>query len=610
MCRDGIMKNMKSFYDYGGMNMRRIMILSTWTLCVMYMASCSGTGLQSSDAALMRITAVPDDSLSMTRSVLDETAAYEDMVTCITVAAFDNSSGYLVSCSHHESGNLAVNLPMDRTYRIFMLANMGDLSGEIPSLMKDMQSFRYDVRSYSLLKRQGLPMACSMVTPWAPDLTVYLQRLMAKLVITVDKNNISDMGGGGDEAFRNHKIAVNRVARILYPFASGGSSVRGVDDLFEDGDIEYETFADATAVNSEEIVLYVPENKQGAKLDEDARPEDKSESNEELSGAELCTYVSLDGYKDGNLDGVYGSFVYRFFPGSDNSSNFDLEGGKKYLVTLKLTWNGMFAEGDWKVSRSGWKDGRRLLISLEKDRAYGPDLSVCLARGSTDIPVYIYYSPHGEAYESEAEGGEPHHYSEGWMFRPKSSIDDSSGSSGPPAEDNEGEFIGSRMSLGFVGHTGYRTKHYVTIPFTTESGYANRIEYCTNDGREGSVLNIEVAEPRIDLTPESMLFLFTEYGYGTRRTIKVDPDSPVRACNIVAYTDDSDLITLGTFDPETGQVDVYWNDTNTTSSPKTAQVFFHSGSCGVTAVCNLTQQNKPGLIIGEDEDGGDGFIEY
>ncbi len=587
--------------------MKRMMILIFWTASLLLAASCADTDFRPSDSGVMKITAVPADSLAGTRSVLDETAEYEDMITCMTLAAFDSGTGYLVSCSYHESGSMEVELPTERTYRLFLMANMGDLTGEIPAEMKDMQALRYDVRSYSGMKTSGLPMACSMTTPWTPDLTVHLRRLMAKLVIRVDKTDISDMGGGGEASFRNNRVAVGRVARILYPFADGGSSVGNTAELFDDEDIEYDVFADATAVNSEELVMYVPENMQGSKLGGDAAPGDKSESNAELSGAELCTYVSLDGYKDGSSDGVYGSFVYKFFPGSDNTSNFDLIGGKRYNVTLKLTWDGMYAEGDWKVSRRDWSDRRSISVSLVRDRSYSSGISARLARGSTGVPVYIYYSPQGEAYEREEAGGKPHHYSKGWMFFPVRSLD---GGGGTAPGLNDGEFIGEKMSSGFVGHDEYRTEHYVTIPYPTEAGYSNRIEYCTNDMREKASLDIRVVEPEIDFTPKSMLFLFTEYGYGTRRTITVSPSSPVRPCNLTAYTDDSDLITLGTFNPETGKVDVYWNDTNTTSSPKTAKVYLHSEVCGISAVCTLTQQDKPGLVIGEDDNGGNAWIEY
>ncbi len=595
---------MKSFYKEE--NMKKILIFIYFAASMAGLVSCAEKNRMPSEPASMSIYAAPEDGAGMTRSVLEETPAFEDLVTCVTVAAFDNATGRLVGTFYRHSGQFDISLPMDRTYRIFLLANMGDCTGRIPYGMADMENFRYDVASYQRLKKMGLPMVWTEVTPWAPKLTLPLRRLMAKLVIRVDKTDIAGMGGGGEESFRNRMVEVHRVARALYPFADEGSAAKGKADLFDDGEIEYDIFSDMTAVRSEELVMYVPENMQGTKRTGISRPGDKSESNPYLTGTELCTYVSLEGYKDGSADGVYGNLVYRFFPGSDNVSNFDLMGGKRYDLTLKLTWNGMYTAGDWQVERRDWRDRRKVFVSLGADGGYVSELSVSLARGSTGVPVYICYSPQGKEYGN----GEACHYTGGWMFGPESSLDSPASVSYVPAKNNKGEFLGRLMSTGFVEHREYHTVHYVTVPMTTEAGYENSINYLTLDRRKKAVLNVKVAEPSINLSPESMLFLFHEYGYDSRRTIRMDPSSTVRTCNVSVDTDDDELITIGPFDPEAGKVDVYWNDTNTTSSPKTAGVCFRSEACGVIAVCTLVQQSRPALSVDDEMAGGSADIEY
>ncbi len=531
--------------------------------------SCSADLPENSGSAFMRIMTVPEGM--GTRSVLEETGEFEDRVNSMTIAAFDSNTGYLVGCAYPQAGNWGINLPTDRTYRIYLLANMGDQTGMIPAEASGMEGFRYDLVSYSRLKENGLPMVCDTLTAWKPELTLDLRRLMAKLAITVDKGNMSEMGGGGEEAFRNHRIAVHRIVRILTPFAEGGSAAQSEADFFTLDEVEYDTFSDATAEESEEMLLYVPENVQDTGL----------------VGKELCTYVSMSGRKDGSTDGVYGDLVYRFIPGSDKASGFGLKGGKRYDITLKLTWNGMYAEGDWKVERSGWRDNRRILVSLAPDKGYVPAASVSLAKGSSAVPVYVYYSPQGKDYAE----GEANHHEKGWTYFIE-------------------EPAGDMMSTGLVEHTLYRSIHYVTIPATTSSGYENAIYYATMDEREKAVLKIRVAEPVIEFAPASMLFLFHEYGYASRQAIRISPASPVRPCNITVYTPDDDLITLGPFNRETGKVEVYWNDTNTSSNPKTAKVYLHSEACSVTAVCTLTQQSRPDLSVDEEIYGNDVDIEY
>ncbi len=558
--------------------MKKILIFIIAAMVPGCLSSCSEDRQDASGPLRMGIEAAPAD---ITRSVLDETFEFENMVTSMTIAAFDNNTGYLVGSSYHQSGRTEINLPVGRTYRLCLLANMGDLTGRIPEKLSDMESFSYEIADYSGLKTDGLPMLGDTVSNWTPELKVNLRRLMAKLAITVDKKEIASMGGGGEDSFRNNRISVHNVARVIYPFAPGGSAARDAGDLFSLEEVEFDTFVDATATTSEELCLYVPENMQGAK----AGP------GPGLEGRELCTYVSFDGSKEGLTDGVYGDFIYRFFPGSADGHNLDLCGGKQYKVTLQLTWDRMFAEGDWKVEKSGWSDNRRIFLSLYPDRDYISRTSIRLARGSTGVPVYVFYSPQGNAYESEAAGKQPRHYEKGWEFY----VDE-------PAD--------GQMITGLVEHTPYRSEHFVTIPSATWSGYTNVITYATLDKREKASLYIETVEPVIEYSPSSMLFLFHEYGYDSRQTIRIDPASPVRPCNITVYTDDSDLITLGPFDNETGKVDVYWNDTNTSSAPKKAEIYLYSEACGVRAVCTVIQQNRPVLSVDEELPGDGDEIYY
>ncbi len=585
----------------------KIMVIPAFMFAAMMcILACSGIDYDSDESSVMRILASPSDESELSRSVLDETAAFEDMVTEITAAAFDEAGGHLLATAYNDSGELEIMLPKGGKYEIFILANMGDQSGRIPADRRDMERFRYDVQSYSRMREKGLPMVCTVVTAWTKSLNLNLRRLMAKLVVAVDKSNIAQSGGGGADSFVGHKMEVSRVARAIYPFAPDGSSAKSPDDLFMEEDIEYEIFPDMDVSTGDGTVLYVPENMQGVKSGAYESVGGKSESNPELLGEELCTYVSLDGYKNGYEDGVYGKLTYRFFPGADNLSNFDLKGGMSYNLTLKLTWNGMYTEGDWRVERSDWVDRRKIQLSLHRDGGFETNLSFSLAKGSVHVPVYIYYTPQGEAYEPESEGGMAHHYDKGWNFAPMKPV------GGQPAfpTDNEGEIIGEKMSIGFVEHQDYRTIHYVTVSPSAENGYSNFIRYFTCDGRREAGLEITVTEPVIDFSPSLMSFFFHECGYESRRTIKVEASSAVRPCNIMAYTDETELITLGDFNRESGTVDVWWNDANMGTSPREAKVFLHSEACGATANCTLIQQNRPGLSVGESEYGGGAEIEY
>ncbi len=586
---------------------KKIMAFITLMAGLSFLTSCTHEELELSEEIMNVVVAAEDFSVS-TRSVLPETAAFENMITDVTLLAYDNDSGCLIGSLYSSSSELAISLPKEKNYRIVVFANMGDQTGNASSRMSDLESFRYTVLNYSQLKGLGIPMVCDMVTPWKSSLTVSLRRLMAKLVVKVDKSDISTMGGGGETSFSNSHISVSRIARTLHPLATGGSRALSEEELFQGEDIEYDTFSSTTADISNELVLYVPENRQGNLLPDNGNAMDKSESNTGLAGEELCTYIIHKGHKNGSTDGVSGNIVYKFFPGADNLGSFDLEGGKRYDITLRLTWNGMYTEGNWKVKKSDWIDSREISVSLFRDRAYSGSCSVALAQGSTDVPVYIYYSPSGLDYEPEGSG-KPHHFSKGWGFLTQTSPG-CADTALTDLQPGNGVLSGTYMSTGFVEHGAFRTRHYITIPKSTVAGYSNKIMYTTNDRSRTATLALTVAQPQIIFSPASMVFGFNEYGYDTRRTIQVSSGSPVRPCNIDVHTDDTGLITLGAFDKETGSVYVYWNSSNTGSAVKAARVTLYSDVCGVSATCTLTQQSKGGFVIEDEENGGDGDIDY
>ncbi len=294
--------------------------------------------------------------------------------------------------------------------------------------------------------------------------------------------------GGADYSFCNNVVKVRRAARAVFPFEDGGSSAKSADDLNADVS-DWQTVADGYDDLSETLTLYIPENMQGDLLDANSNPWDKSESNSGLD-ASLCTYITVEGFKDGEVDGVEGDFVYRFFPGENDVRNFDLQGNMVYEITLELTWDGMYVDDNWKVEKSNWSDSRSIQVSTSEDHGYARNATLTLMHGAEDVPVYIYFSPHGEEYESELDGGEAHHYDMGWVFMPEYSPSDGTGAVVP--KENNSEFTGYYMSTGLVRHTEYRTVHYVTIPATTPPGYTNRIIYMTADGRKSAWLDIVV----------------------------------------------------------------------------------------------------------------------
>ncbi len=576
------------------------------------LVSCSHRELMFPQSEVVRVKAtVEDREEADTKSVLSESASFANAVNTITVAFYEESSGRLMTALYSSSGDIETELDRNRTYHIFALANMGDLTGSMPVHMTDLKSFRYEISSYSSLRSSGIPMMYEGVSAWKSEIPISLRRLMAKLVITVNTSELNEHGAVSG-AFSNELISVNRVAKAIYPFMDGGSRALGDDDLFSASDIEYDTFSYPSDAESNDLILYVPENKQGTLLSGNTSQTDKSDDNSSLSGQDYCTYVELKGEKVGSTDGVYGDFIYRFYPGKDNVTNFDLEGNSLYTITLHLTWEGLFTSNGWMVEKSNFSDRRKLLVSFFPDKKYTSSFGTSIALGSTKVPLYIYYSPQGLNYESEADGGEPHHLKDGWVYFPydKAYYTQSGLSYAPQA--NETGFSGTYVETGFVEHTPYWTRHYVTVPkgIIPKSGSYN-IKYSTPDGRKSAAICLFITATRsISASPSEIYFDFFEYGYETRRTVTVDFGGTIKPCNITAYASDSGLITVGPLDPVTGEVEVYWNDTNTSSSTRSANVVLRSDCCEYTRNIPVYQYAPKGLVIEGEEEGGDIEIEY
>ncbi len=422
----------------------------------------------------------PDDS----RSII-ETGNVENLINDAVIAAYEQGSGVLSDVSYSDSGQ-ALMLDTSKSYNVYVVANMGDISSDFPAHESGIGALKLSLPAFASLGVHGLPMAATTSTPWKAGLDVSLRRLVAKVNVTIDSSDMDS--GGAQDCFSGTTVKVHRAARNLYPFRKGGSRAGDSEDL-------YEGVADFQSVDiddpSESLTLYIPENMQGCLLEGNYDPWEKSESTESFD-ASLCTYISLEGVKDGSDDGVGGDFIYRFFPGEDATGNFDLQGNRIYDISLVLTWDGMYVTDNWKVEKTNWADNRRIYVSVSEDHGYASRVRMNVERGASDVPVYIYYTPHGHDYESEEDGGDMFHHTSGWMFMPMDSPYEDFSETFP--RDNTSEFIGTYMSTGFVGHTGYRTVHYVSIPLTTNVGYSNTVVYMTMDGRCYAYLDIKVIE--------------------------------------------------------------------------------------------------------------------
>jgi len=534
-----------------------------------------------------------------TRSVLPGTDAFERMVSGVTVMAY-TAAGILETAGYYTAGSFTLPLSRGTGHTLYLFANMGDLRGSAPADEALVGEVSFAIPSYDSLSERGLPMAGRTVLPaGAGSTTVSLRRLMAKVVLGVDHTSLST---GGDEApFLRGTLRLRGAARLLRPFAPGGSRARSAEELFEGGTDWADLSGDAFSSPAGEALLYVPENRQGILLSEGAGPLDKSLSNSALSSREaaaLCTYLEFTGEKVGTRDGVSGFLTYRFFPGADPARNFDLEGGKRYGITLVLSWDGMFIEGNWMVERDEWSDSRRILVSGSPDGGWAGELSLTLPPGVQDHPFYVFYSPSGASYSMTPANGSYPHATYGWTF----TFDGREGSASSAlitAADG--------IQAGFAAHASAYSVHQISIPPDEDlCGESRELIYHTLDGRHRARVRVDIVEPEIVISPASVTRLWNEYGPDTAFAVRVTGGNvPLRE---ITVTGSGGALQLGPFNPDTGEVSAWWTTSNTASTSRTGRILF--SGLGASATCTVFQGARSSLVVNDDSDEGEANNTY
>ena len=547
------------------------------------------------DEGRMTVSATPDVITPATRSVLPETSSFEDTVHEATFFAFNASSGLLEEAVHTTGGSVTLTLDRNASHRIYCLVNMGDLSGAAPVRESLMGDLSYTIPSYGDLSSRGMPMAGVAECGGGASATVAVRRLLAKIFITLDKSGISD--GGWPESFYYTDIAIKNVPRRLYPFNAGGSFARNADDLFEE-QTEFETIRESnTQWVSSERVFYVPENAQGVLLPGNAEQMDKSMSNPDLSGqgrSELCTYVELHALKDyDDADGVRADLTYRFLPGGDATTDFSLEGGKTYRITLKLTWNGMFVQGNWMVSRSGWIDTRRLWVSAERYGPYVSAISLSVPVGASWYPFYVFFSPMGDT----PDPNDNFHYAHGWNF----SLD------GVAARSLYGDVTDADGVSVEHDDSGWCTAYGVTVPADLGLvGETRRVRVFTVDGQHSATVDLNLILPTIILDRYEVMRRYDEWGASGRFTVSVSGGTVPLAD--IAVSSDNGLLRVVSYDGTTGTAVLEWTSQNDGTTMRSASVTF--AGLGVQAVCSVYQGTRSAFVIDDDDDGGEGDNNY
>ena len=284
-----------------------------------------------------------------TRSVLTATDI-ETKKTAVTLAAYEG--GTLAAVDHFTTDLDAMTLTLepDRTYTVYALVNMGDMTSSIPLSESDLSSLTYSIPSYTegskSIAVRGIPMAGKLVYS-GKGTVIPVERLLAKVTARLS----CEWDGAVIRSVR-----VCNLNRVLRPFG---------DATWEE-DWDEQEFQQGTGTASGTFVFYVPENCQGT-IGGIKTSLDKSPDRNERVRARKDRLTYLETVADGAGQYV-GSITYRSYLGGDAVSDFDIRRNAHYRWTIRFLTDGL-QYNDWKHDNGltdtqsdlhiddGWDDG-------------------------------------------------------------------------------------------------------------------------------------------------------------------------------------------------------------------------------------------------------------
>ena len=227
--------------------------------------------------------------------------------------------------------------------------------------------------------------------------------MFSRVEVTVDHS----LFDGGDPAkvgyFVNRTLKMKQANLRLQPFSASPVKASAAGDV-GDGDLD----PSMTNGASNTYVFFVPENMQGeapasafaAEPDAAKKNRLKVPSNTLIPAAcrDYGTYVEFKGTLDREAGGFGGDVTYQFYLGANETTDFNLERGRKYKILLKFTADGLF-HPDWRVQPE-LTDTR--LFRLTADAAFSTDIGdvnaarTLAVRGNRAGALYVYMNPGGK----------------------------------------------------------------------------------------------------------------------------------------------------------------------------------------------------------------------
>lgn len=280
---------------------------------------------------------------ALTRSLLTA-SDIEIRKTDVSLAAY--ADGALAATGYYAAGldAMSMDLEPDRTYTIYALVNMGDITSTIPLSESELNTLTYRIPSYTQgagsLATLGLPMAGKLAWP-GQGTAIPVRRLVAKVTAHLS----CDWDGASIQ-----EVRVRNLNRVLRPF---GEAV--VEEEWDQ-----QEFHAGTGSSSGTFVFYVPENRQGS-IDGIKNTTDKSPDRNATVKSREDDLTYLETSVTSTASTYAGEITYRSYLGANATTDFDIQRNGQYDWTV-VYHGDRTQDQDWK------RDGDIFRVDVTADR--------------------------------------------------------------------------------------------------------------------------------------------------------------------------------------------------------------------------------------------------
>ena len=309
----------------------------------------------------------------------------ESAVSSLNVYAYQN--GLLAAESYAADDELSLELLRNTTYRIYALANCGEVHA--PALESDLVSVSLVPSQMVMCFREGL----QFTTGSTNSLDLTLTRLFARYTLLLDKN-LENCD------YQITSVLVKQQASSVKPFAPAS-----VAASTNDGDSA--SAADLVALkNGQGAVFYVPENCQGVLLPDNHDPWAKIPDSIPAAKRGLCTYLHIEG--TWTTSGATADLSLNLMLGADNCTDFNVTRNSSTTITLSISDSGTL-KSNWKVDMDNLDDDRILSFPSSSQTVMQEDgwTRIPLTVSPPDMPYTASFSDSGSpVMETKVENGE------------------------------------------------------------------------------------------------------------------------------------------------------------------------------------------------------------